>query len=161
MIALYGAGGYLIVFQVSREVIRNEMHAAIERNDTKEKAVNFSFSKAYWETIRIDDKEFMLDGKMYDIVSYKETKNNIIVSAICDSKENNLLIQFSQAQPHSDSSRSLPERLIHFLYSMITEENAENSIYFIADQVIGSSIILPVSSPYHAIIYSPPDFMRI
>lgn len=159
LIALYGTAGYLIVFQVSREVFRSEMRAAIERNDPEEKVADFSFSKSYWKTIQTGDNEFMIDGKIYDIVSYKETKNSILVSAICDSNENNLLGLFSKTQSHSGGSGSLPEGLIDFLDSlMVADEGAENNPYFLADLAISSSIIFPGSSSYHLLIYSPPRF---
>jgi hypothetical protein len=78
LIFCYNVFGYYVVYRVHSFRIKKEIKRKIKRSVPQSELTVFTFSKGESEDlIWIENHEFRLDGKMYDVVR-KETKNNSI-----------------------------------------------------------------------------------
>lgn len=87
---LIQVGGCYIYFVGRLAAIRTEMREQLKYLP-EEQLTRFQFTEAEFKKARVEDHEIKVDGKMYDIARIAEQGNSIIVLALHDEAEDNLL----------------------------------------------------------------------
>lgn len=82
--------GVYLYFGVRLMQIRTEMKTAL-RNLPNEKLTTFTFTESELKQVRVDEGEIKVKGKMYDIARMERADQNIIIYALHDVAEDNLL----------------------------------------------------------------------
>jgi hypothetical protein len=150
--------GYFISFTVQRCNIKAEVAELLSTNGTKQAVQLVLTQEEYSRLIKSDDdKEFTLNGNLYDIAR-KELKNgNILLAVYCDTKETGLvgnLISFITDNNKAEKSKhTLPLfSLLEFVFHAEEWKSYDNSMQLslpaFSDRLL--TLILDTDSP-------PPD----
>jgi len=87
---LVQVGGCYIYFVGRLAAIRAEIREQL-KHLPEEQLTRFHFTPEEFLTVRVEDHEIKVDGKMYDIARVTEQADHIIVLALHDEAEDNLL----------------------------------------------------------------------
>ena len=104
MLLLIQVGGCYIYFVGRLAAIRTEMREQLKYLP-EEKLTRFQFTEAEFKKARVEDHEIKVDGKMYDIARIMQQENTIIVLAIHDEAEDNLLAFLSEMVSRSANDK--------------------------------------------------------
>ncbi len=85
-------------FRLQTQTARVNARQIIVEISEKSMLQTFVFSKDYFEKIRIDDIEFEISGKLYDIVSAHETSDSVYLTAWHDTPESLIKKQYKTIQ---------------------------------------------------------------
>jgi hypothetical protein len=90
--------GFNVFFQVERFQVRKDIKKAIKHSlpDKSYKEFNFTF-KEFNQLAWINDHEFKMDGRMYDVVKKKKNDIGYSVSCIDDIQETVLFAKLDEA----------------------------------------------------------------
>ncbi|MEO6165921.1 MAG: hypothetical protein ABIO46_11385 [Chitinophagales bacterium] len=91
VIMLFYAAGYFIVFSISQQHVKTEMKKLIRNGKFTDHYETLSFTEQQFEKLKIDDHEFLYDGKMYDIVKIVAEGASLTITCILDEKEKELI----------------------------------------------------------------------
>src|SRR5689334_11952871 len=83
--------GYHFIFQVKQQNIKEDMEEYLSKENIRN-AVELRFSlnelsKLKWE----NDKEFVYNGELYDVVKKKNVNGSLVIQCIKDKKETHLV----------------------------------------------------------------------
>jgi hypothetical protein len=130
--------GYGVVFYCSLQQAKEEMKMRIfsHLDDSELEAIFYSKNKdkIVWEE---DGKEFLLDGKMYDVIRFKTINNDKIIYCISDRNETKLLEKYGKTIEenifHGKKQKSVNfEQFIFCFYN----ENAEENLFVFSEKNI-------------------------
>ena len=112
---------------------------------------------------RIEDNEFRLNGKMYDIVKEVHTFSQIIFYCVNDEKEERLLEKFSDSIKNlaetKDSFKKNLGKLIKYLFLELIEFQTEKNIPYVS--VIGLISLKTDAVSFIPEISSPPPKYQV
>jgi hypothetical protein len=110
-IFLFNSMGYYFLFEVNRALVKREMTAQMQRSGVKLSILRISDPVRNPDFKRLDKREFLYQGKMYDIL--KEVKKGAVSIFYCihDEKEQKLLAGFKKVC-HSKLSHFLSEHVV-------------------------------------------------
>ncbi|MFI5134771.1 MAG: hypothetical protein ACHQD9_02855 [Chitinophagales bacterium] len=105
-IFLFGAAGYYLAFTAADQDAKKEMAALTQTSSRSRNAVQLSFSKEQMQhELRFTGtKEFIYEGKHYDVISIAEENGKIIFSCLSDDRETNLFSWFKNNLDHQNSN---------------------------------------------------------
>jgi hypothetical protein len=94
-IVLTIAIGNSVTFFAQRAMVRNQVKKSLKAQKLKS-AQTFRFSKAEYNELQKfeNNKEFLMNGGMYDIVALKTVQDSVLLLAFYDHKETSLLEKF-------------------------------------------------------------------
>jgi hypothetical protein len=162
LLALFISMGPVSLFHLGRLVIRLEMQAETKSEENHKREI-FHFSAQEWKKIRLDKKEFLLRGLMYDIVSV-EVKNGVVtVTALCDEEETELVARYAQSvedgseakSPHTTQFQPLPLIFPGLLPRPLSVNPHSEKFMLCCPELPG-----PVTAASEKEIFSPPRFSR-
>jgi hypothetical protein len=89
-ILMVNAAGFYVYYVVQLNQIRSEMRHALKflRDD---QLTVLKLTKKEYEEARVDEHEVKVHGKMYDIARIRVKGDSLIISALHDEKEDNLM----------------------------------------------------------------------
>jgi hypothetical protein len=107
--------GVYLYFGIRLFQIRTEMRAAL-RDLPKEKLETFSMSQEEFEKVLVDEHEIKMKGRMYDIARIERDHQRIIVYALHDEAEDNLLSFLDEiAKRPLRDKKSPPSQILRFI----------------------------------------------
>ncbi|MEI6456384.1 MAG: hypothetical protein WCO93_08850 [bacterium] len=111
LIFLFNSMGYYFLFEVNRALVKREMTAYMKRTGIKLSILKISNPVHNPDFKRIDKREFLYQGRMYDIL--KEVKQGAVTVFYCihDEKEQNLIAGFKRVS-HSKLSQTLSDHVV-------------------------------------------------
>jgi hypothetical protein len=157
--ALYASVGFLAVFHLARMEVRNDVQARLQGITEESRLMIFHFTSDEWNQRCPDQLEFVLNGRMYDVISVSTILGKVQVKAYADIEESDLVAELSQLLDN-DESKEKPARgtilaqiFGEKLFSNFTKLNYSfpGSIWLV------SPILSAESFLFSAEIFSPPD----
>lgn len=107
--------GYYIYFVVRMGQIRTEARKQL-RHLPANQLTKFEFNEADFRSVRVDDQEIKVDGKMYDIAVIEKSGNLLTVYAKHDKAEDDLLAFFKEVfDQASNDTQTSPSSLTKFM----------------------------------------------
>jgi hypothetical protein len=107
--------GVYLYFGVRLFQIRTEMRAAL-KDLPQEKLEKFSMSQQEFNNVLMDEHEIKVDGRMYDIARVEQDHQLIIVYALHDEAEDNLLSFLDEiAKRPLQDKKSPPSQILQFI----------------------------------------------
>lgn len=103
-ILLIQVGGCYIYFVGRLATIRTEMHEQLKYLP-EEQLTRFQFTVTEFKKARVEDHEIKVDGKMYDIARVTKQADQILVLALHDEAEDNLLAFLSEMVSRSANDK--------------------------------------------------------
>ncbi len=114
VILLQVAGSY-VYFIVRLTGIRSEMREQL-RYKPDEELTLFMLSREEFRKAKVDDHEVKVDGKMYDIARIVVQEDHVLVYALHDEAEDNLLTLLNEMVKRSSKDKKpVPSQLIQLL----------------------------------------------
>jgi len=116
---LYNIAGYLVVFSVLQHRVRSEVKQMLKARIPDSDFVKFSFHTRALEqhsySLRwIDDHEFTLDGKLYDVVRSSTVGDSTILLCINDIQEEQLFANLDNHVQRQMGHSGQPNKLDSF-----------------------------------------------
>jgi len=153
---LYQAAGYSLEFLILRGFVRNEVHKILEKLKPKEittlELTNHEFNNLNW----LDEKEFSLNGNLYDVVEIKNSLNKKIIYCYLDKKESKLLSEFN-----SENKRETEQHKIKFslpnIYCNIPQSTFSWALYGVHKLQYHTLNQSFISNNFSEIISPPPE----
>jgi hypothetical protein len=148
------AGSY-VYFIARLAGIRSEMREQLKYKPDEELTV-FTLTPDEFLKIKVDDQEVKVDGKMYDIARIEKKGDKLVVYALHDEAEDNLLAFLSEmASRTSKDKKPVPSQLVklitlQFVFSEINLPVRTNYFTF------HNSIYTEHESNFVQLIESPP-----
>jgi len=107
-IFLLGAAGYYLAFTSADEHVKNEMATLTQSSSHLRNTVQFSFTKeqVQKELRFTGSKEFIYEGKHYDVISSREENSIMIFNCLSDDRETELFSWFKNNFDHQNSNTS-------------------------------------------------------
>jgi len=123
VLLLQVAGSY-VYFIARLSGIRSEMREQLRHKPDEELSL-LTLTQEEFRKARVDDHEVKVDGKMYDIARIVVNEDKVLVYALHDEAEDNLLAFLSEiVKRTSKDKKPLPSQLIQLLTLIfVTEEN--------------------------------------
>lgn len=113
VILLMQSGGMLLLHQMQIGLVKYEMRQMLSRTERSEK---FIFSLSEYQMSKINEREILLNGKMYDVKSAVIAGNVVEVLAIHDTKEQSIIGKISEEICRGTcQDKRLPEQLVKLL----------------------------------------------
>ena len=112
LILLLQTGGMVLIFKVQQCIAHFEMKHAISNNATSSQT--FSLSLSDFKN-KINENEFLIDGKLYDVISFSITGNNVQLVVINDKKEEDILEKIKGFTAGISKHSKLPTQLVQLL----------------------------------------------
>ena len=134
----------------------------LQRTDRLEnellKTISISAEKLCWIKL---GKEVLVDGKLFDVKSFKTSGTNILLTCFFDEKEDNLVKQINNLiGQKKESSSPFSQLAVKFLFAPVYNEpgsfSIQNPWHIIARQF--STYTEVVSTGYHPAFTPPPEF---
>lgn len=129
LLLLIQVGGCYIYFVGRLAIIRTEMRTQL-KHLPEEQLTRFQFTISEFRKARVDDHEIKVAGKMYDIARIFRQSNTIIVLALHDSAEDNLLAFLSEMVSRSTQDKKpVPiqvEQLLTLSFLPVSQSAPEN-----------------------------------
>jgi hypothetical protein len=113
-------------------------------------------TKKKYNEARVDEHEVKVNGKMYDIARMKVSEDSVIVYALHDEKEDNLLALMGEiiSKPLKDRS-SMPVAIVQFLTLLFIQPCADTDFFSVTAGIFVSEyrFSMQVAAP---VMDSPP-----
>jgi len=111
LVNLAGFYGYFIIrlqeiHEDSREAISTLPESALQK---------FHFTKAEFLSILLDEREIKVDGKMYDIAYIRNFEGGLMVFALHDEAEDDLLAFINEVMSNASKDGKIPSVFSHFI----------------------------------------------
>jgi len=117
VLLLQVAGSY-VYFIVRLSGIRSEMREQLKHKPDEELTL-LTLSPEEFRKSKVDDHEVKVNGKMYDIARIVVTENKVLVYALHDEAEDNLLALLNEiVRRSSKDKKPVPSQLIQLLSLM-------------------------------------------
>ncbi len=149
------AAGCYVYFIARLTAIRTEMREQLKTLPDHELAV-FTFTREEFRKVKENDHEVKVNGKMHDIARIVIQDNKLLVYALHDEAEDNLLSFLDEMVKRSSSDKKpIPSQLVQLLtlqFISIESQLPQNSSVAIRH----SSFYLSCQSSHTPIIDSPP-----
>ena len=101
---------------IHKKEVKQEMKNYLRQNLQQEAIVTFLYADANAsDFVFVDDEEFTLNGRMYDVVFKEKKGNQTIIHAIDDKKETALVQAFLKNQKTDRACKAKMNGLGHFL----------------------------------------------
>jgi hypothetical protein len=116
--------GYYIYFIVRMGQIRTEMRQQLKYLP-QDQLARFELTQQQYGRVRVDEHEIKVDGKMYDIARIEKAGNHLVVYAMHDQAEDDLLAFFNEIfeRAYSDKGKT-PSGLTAFMsLNFLIEQN--------------------------------------
>jgi hypothetical protein len=115
---LLQAGGLLVVFRLQQQIIRNRMARMIESEPSNTESLTISLEE--YEASRVDRREILYKGHLFDIVSIQYTQNGVELKVIPDYREEAVAgkVRILEEQEKNRQKQDLPEQVLKF-YSQV------------------------------------------
>jgi hypothetical protein len=113
--------GYYLLFEVSKYVVRQDMHAMIRNHPAQFTVLSIANPQHDPDFRRIDNREFSYKGALYDIVREIKTAQNTVFICIHDARETRL----ASGQKKMEQNKlhfALLDHLLMFCLSVQTSE---------------------------------------
>lgn len=110
----------------------------VHETNKQEFNLSFSFTNSEFEKLKIDEKEFLLNEKMYDIVHSEIMNDSVKIIAFEDSFEKKLIHLISKTMSNEDFNiNDLIEKILSFVFilpeseikSVINSVDSEQKIF--------------------------------
>ena len=157
MFIILNTFGSVALFYYNKKSIKKEMKALLRSNPPLDKLVIIKVSNEKKGYQRIDKYEFMLKGKMYDIIKEETRNDTIVFHCINDTKEDELIASFSGLINDNTNNSGLLKNLkqifnFMFLGAFIEEKQSKHlNFYSIFNHYLFDedykSIVLDVTTP--------------
>jgi len=111
LVFLFNSMGYYFLFEVNKALVKREMAGRMKRSEFSLSVLTIENPGTNPEFRRIEKKEFIYRGKMYDVIREVRKGSCSVFYCIHDEKEQNLLAGFKKVS-HSKLSQFLADHLI-------------------------------------------------
>ncbi len=153
---LLNFAGLLLYFPLQLFRIHLQMKMAL-KNLPDEKLEVFSFSRNDFNKAKVDDDEIKINGKMFDIARRKVQGDTIIIYALHDKAEDNLLAFLDEiVKPASHDRSSPPTQIVKFITLTFLTSIQNYLNYFESSAIELSTAYLISDFFYSPSIESPP-----
>lgn len=142
---------YALELQRIRSAVRDEIKSL-----PIDQLQYFRFTRTLYDDLRVGDDELKVDGKMYDIAQITFSGDEVVIYALHDEDEDNLLILVSEILSKPiDAKSSIPPEVLHFLSLVFVPETFD---FPIAQFCSGKNeVVYNFSiSAFHNTIETPP-----
>jgi hypothetical protein len=114
-ILMVNAAGFYVYYVVQLNQIRSEMRHALKFLPDDQLTV-LKLTKEEYEESRVDEHEVKVHGKMYDIARIQVKGDSLIISALHDEKEDNLMALLGEiiSKPLKND-QPVPSSVIQFI----------------------------------------------
>jgi hypothetical protein len=110
------------IFYFRQQAIKQEMRMAIRMQSHSEDESDFTFSqddkkgmaKLDWD----GDDEFSYNGEMYDVIEKKVVNSTLIIRALADKDETDLVNKLGASQRDNDKSNKIANELFQILQTL-------------------------------------------
>jgi len=152
--------GYHIIFYLRQEGIKAEMREAIRMETYSEDETDFVFlvndkksmSQLDWE----GDDEFSFNGEMYDAIDKKIENGKLIIRAIADKQETELLNKAKDHWDQNEKSNKVADELFQMLQSLYHPSRTEELVFIKPSVNRASFLSLPLPLQVKKIPTPPP-----
>ena len=115
LLAAFGIpGGYLISLQVKQKIVRHEMLEKLERSHLQR--ISIATDRIQWYE---EDKEIIVDGKMFDIKSSKVVNDSTIFYGLYDHEETSLKQQVESIVNNKSARDEKSQAIGKFLFQQL------------------------------------------
>jgi hypothetical protein len=154
-ILLINTAGFYVYYAVQLRQIHTEMRQALRLRPDDQLEVLRLTKKKYAE-VRVDEHEVKVNGKMYDIARVKVSDDSVIVYALHDEKEDNLLALMGEiiSKPLKDRS-SMPVAIVQFLTLLFVQPHAVTEFFSVKAGIFASEYRFSIQAAT-PIMESPP-----
>lgn len=109
IVFIWQLAGFFIYFEIERYHVRKDIKRAIKHSLPQNQYKQFNFTnEEFKELTWINDHEFKMNGRMYDVVKKNKSKIGFYVLSIDDVQETVLFAQLDQATANNLNSQ--PEK---------------------------------------------------
>lgn len=154
-ILLINTAGFYVYYAVQLRQIRTEMRLTLRLRPDDQLEVLRLTKKKYTEA-RVDEHEVRVNGKMYDIARMKISEDSVIVYALHDEKEDDLLTLMGEiiSKPLKDRS-SMPVEIVQFLTLLFVQPQSATDFFSVKAGIFVSEyrFSIQVATP---VMDSPP-----
>ncbi|MCS6917060.1 MAG: hypothetical protein RMK52_02390 [Chitinophagales bacterium] len=158
MLVFVGSGFYLS-FHLSSALIRADMERLMHRQ--ADQLEIFCFASEQWQQLRINRREFRLNGMMYDIKQLTERNGQVEVVALCDEREtrllNSLMACFRHPAPDPSGTPASLMQLIFFKALLPIGIIWKNGVQLL--EILQTALLPPALHPAELTPFVPPDFL--
>jgi hypothetical protein len=114
-ILVANTAGFYVYYAVQLRHIHSEMRYALKFLPDDQLTI-LRLTKETYEISRVDDHEVKIHGKMYDIARIEIKKDSVIIAALHDEKEDNLIALLGEivSKPLKDD-QPVPSSVIQFI----------------------------------------------
>ncbi len=123
-VLLLQVGGSYVYFIVRLSAIRHEMRAQLQHKPDDQLTL-LTLTHEEFQKAKADDHEVKVDGKMYDIARVVISGDKVLVYALHDEAEDNLIALLDEiVKRSSNDKKPVPSQLIQLLsLQFVIEEN--------------------------------------
>src|SRR5689334_24395148 len=151
---------YHLIFYFRQEKIKTEMREGIRMQRYSEHETDFTFSlndkrsidQLAWE----GDDEFSFNGEMYDVIEKKNENGRLIIRAIADNRETDLLNKVRGHWDQNEQSNKVADELFQILQSLYHSPKAQTLVLIRPSVNRNAFISLPLPSLAKTIPTPPP-----
>ena len=158
-------GGYFAFLTVQQHILREEAKERILHNIPSHKQIKLIFSDKQFETIdwKETDKEFYLNGILFDVVNTKMEGNRHVFYCISDEKETEIYAKILQMSNVTQHETPIKNNLISFLNLLTLKYVIPQILHFTSKAILDekNSLFVSFSSHYLSItislLFPPPE----
>ncbi|MEI7594192.1 MAG: hypothetical protein WCK02_00475 [Bacteroidota bacterium] len=164
LIAFYSMLSF-VVFKMQQFAIYREVKRLVKTNVEESKLAHFEFSEKQFKQLDWEkpDKEFKLNGNMYDVIKKKITNGKIQLACIHDTQEEALIESYLDANNHqlnpnknkTKNIKNISSRISPFLITekIIIQKSIANTFKCkVIHNQLYVNVFLTINSP-------PPEFL--
>jgi antitoxin component HigA of HigAB toxin-antitoxin module len=136
-------GGYYAILSIQREICREAFFHKHKNLIEHDKLIHFTFSPLEYQQLEWEkaDKEFLLKGKLYDIVSIDEQRGKKIVDCLSDEKEDEIKAAILTLTKAQEQENPLKNNFVSCLNILLLKYlNPSEFSYYIFSQKIPKPI---------------------
>lgn len=132
LLVLFQAGGFFVVFKVQQSIIRKEVKQAIKKGvDEKNLVSIFMDQNTNNEIVWKNSHEFMLNGRMYDVVRTEKVNGTIKYLCLDDNQETELFKKLDKQTDNEmkNTNNQKHNRSLFSLFGFIFDKTSDTNFH--------------------------------
>jgi hypothetical protein len=157
-ILLINAAGFYVYYIIELQRIHTAMRAQL-RNLPEERLTRISLTPKEYADVNVEENEIRMHGQMFDIARLTVTDDSVIVFALHDKREDNLLAFLNDitSKPFSCETEVITGVIDYITLNYLLERQSMATTSFIGKTIIHNSAYLrEFKSFFHLRNFQPP-----
>ncbi|HEY1872622.1 MAG TPA: hypothetical protein VGG71_16290 [Chitinophagaceae bacterium] len=154
--------GYHIIFYFRQQGIKEQMRMAIRLQSKSEEETDFAFSlndkKGLMQLDWDGDDEFSYNGEMYDVIEKKVESSKLIIRALADKKETELVNNSNHNWKENERSNKTANELFQILQTLYHNSTSTEFVCIKPPRYKFYYLLTTLPSPLKKIPTPPPQF---